>query len=210
MELEAEISEITLRRLVWRCLVCTDIVFFFSLFLLRQIGSCVCCAWKKVFFFFLSNIKDVIPPPSRARYKSPSLWAAAFTSSSDLYRLGNNFSKDLSSVVSLWYFTSSTFEKNVFLALLISLLTLCALTKRVCFLGQIILFISSKSAAFRRVFFFFTVSAKCNYVCCRKFLALQHKCTCKHAVSFFFFFRAKCVCCLPSSGRRKVMFASLA
>lgn len=72
MELGAEISEITLRRLVWRCLVCTDRFFFPSL---PQIGSTVCCAWEEKKKNVLSNIKDVILLPSRAQDKSPLLWA---------------------------------------------------------------------------------------------------------------------------------------
>lgn len=68
MELGAEVSEITLRRLVWRCLVCTDIFSFPA----SDCYQCLLCLRKKS---VLSNIKDVILPPSRARDKSPPLWA---------------------------------------------------------------------------------------------------------------------------------------
>lgn len=48
-------------------------IFFPSL---PQIGSSVCCAWeKKKKKNALSNIKDVILLPRRARDKSPPLWA---------------------------------------------------------------------------------------------------------------------------------------
>lgn len=73
MELGAEISEITLRRLVWRCLVCTDRFFFLPC--LRLVAVFAVPEKKKIKKNALSNIKDVILLPRRARDKSPPLWA---------------------------------------------------------------------------------------------------------------------------------------
>lgn len=149
MELEAEISEITLRRLVWRCLVCTDIVFFPFSSSVRLVAV-FAVPEKKCFFFFYQILKmlsrrRVELGTSRLHSELRLLLPPLTFIASEIIFPKTCHRSCLSGILPRPHLRKMFFSPSLF----------PSLTKRVCFLGQIILFISSKSAAFRRGFFFF-------------------------------------------------------